>query len=104
MAVSDDIRREAQRGVILLVLVHQQMNWMPYRELKLQMARGQGYALTDEELRYHLAYLSSPSRGYVETRRLRPGVSDPEWSEARATARAVDLLEGRLEPDPGVAV
>jgi len=103
-ALADDIRHEAQRGVILMILVHRQLDWVPFGELKQQMARGQGYLLTDEDLRYHLAYLSGPSRGYVEVMGLRPGRSEAQLTRVRATAKAVDLLEGRIAPDPGVAV
>jgi hypothetical protein len=102
--LNDNIRNEAQRGVILLILVHRKLEWVPFSELKQQMARGQGYLLTDEDLRFHLAYLSNPSRGYVEVTTLRPGRQDLAQTLARATTKAVDLLESRLPPDPGVAV
>ena len=103
-ALTDDIRHETQRGVILLILVHRKLEWVPFNELKQQMARGQGYMLTDHDLRFHLAYLSSPSRGYVEVTGLRPGRNDASLTLTRATAKAVDLLEGRIAADPGVAV
>src|SRR5215471_17424473 len=104
MDLKDDIRNEAQRGVILLILVHHKLEWVPFNELKQQMARGQGYVLSDEDLRFHLTYLSNASRGYVETTTMRPGRHDPSQTMVRATTKAVDLLEGRLAPDPGIAV
>jgi hypothetical protein len=103
VALSDDIRHEAQRGVILMILVHRNLEWVPFQELKQQLARGQGYLLTDSELRFHLNYLAEPSRGYVETRGLRPGRQDPSLTQVRATSKAVDLLDGRIPPDPGIA-
>ena len=102
-ALTDDIRHEAQRGVILMILVHRNLDWIPVGELRQQLARGQGYLLTDEDLRFHLAYLATPGRAYVETRGLRPGRTDSSLTMVRATAKAVDLLDGRIAPDPGVA-
>lgn len=100
-ALTEDVRHEVQRGVILIILTHRNLEWVPFTELRVQMARGQGYPLTDAELWFHLRYLAS--RGYVETRNSRPGRSDLALTQVRATPKAVDLLDGRLEPDPGVA-
>jgi hypothetical protein len=102
-ALSDDVRHEVQRGVILMILVHRNLEWVPFNELKQQLARGQGYPLTDSELWFHLRYLASPGRGYIETRNTRPGRVDLSLTQVRATSRAVDLLDGRVEADPGVA-
>jgi len=99
--LTDDVRHEVQRGVILMVLTHRDLDWMPFSELKAQMARGQGYPLTDQELWFHLRYLAG--RSYVETRSTRPGRSDLSLIQVRATPKAVDLLDGRIESDPGVA-
>lgn len=99
--LTNDIRHEVQRGVILMILVHRNLDWTPFAEVRAQMARGQGYPLTDGELWFHLRYLAS--RAYVETRNLRPGRSDLSLVQVRATPKAVDLLDGRLQADPGVA-
>jgi hypothetical protein len=102
-ALGDDVRHEVQRGVILMILVHRNLEWVPFNELRQQLARGQGYPLTDSELWFHLRYLASPGRDYIETRNTRPGRVDLSLTQVRATSRAVDLLDGRLQADPGVA-
>jgi hypothetical protein len=103
-ALTDDVRHEVQRGVILMILVHRNLEWVPFHELKMQMARGQGYPLTDGELWFHLRYLAAANREYIETRNTRPGRADLGLVQVRATAKAVDLLDGRIAADPGVAV
>lgn len=99
--ITNDVRHEVQRGVILMILAHRNLDWVPLTELRAQMARGQGYPLTDEELWFHLRYLES--RGFLETRSLRPGRSDFGLMRARALPKTVDLLDHRIEPDPGIA-
>jgi len=99
--LTDDVRHEVQRGVILMILTQRELEWVPFSELKVQMARGQGYPLTDPELWFHLRYLAG--RGYLETRSTRPGRQDLSLMQVRATSKAVDLLDGRIESDPGVA-
>lgn len=102
--LSDDIRHETQRGVILMILVQHNLEWVSFGELKQQLLRGQGYPLTDEELRFQLQYLADPARSYVEMKPLRPGRPEEfEHSQVRATAKAVDLLDGRIPTDQGVA-
>ena len=98
MAASD-LRDEIVRGVILTILIQQHLEWVPCEVLRMQILRGQGLALTSEEMLFHLAYLSDPARAYAELRPLRPG--RPE-KVVRATAKAVDLHDGRIDPDPGV--
>jgi hypothetical protein len=100
-ALIDDVRHEVQRGVILMILTHRALDWVPFTELRAQLARGQGYPLTDADLWFHVRYLAN--RGYLETRNTRPGRSDLSLTQARATPKAVDLLDGRIEADPGVA-
>jgi hypothetical protein len=100
-ALIDDVRHEVQRGVILMILTHRALDWVPFTELRVQLARGQGYPLTDADLWFHMRYLAN--RGYLETRNTRPGRSDLSLTQARATPKAVDLLDGRIEADPGVA-
>jgi hypothetical protein len=100
-ALIDDVRHEVQRGVILMILTHRALDWVPFTELRVQLARGQGYPLTDADLWFHMRYLAN--RGYLETRNTRPGRSDLSLTQARATPKAVDLLDGRIDADPGVA-
>ena len=99
--LSDDVRHEVQRGVILMILAHRCLDWVPFTELKAQLARGQGYPLSDAELWFHVRYLGN--RGYLDSRNLRPGRTELSLTQVRATPKAVDLLDGRIEADPGVA-
>ena len=102
--LSDDIRHETQRGVILMILIRRGLEWVPFGELKQQLLRGQGYPLTDEELRFQLLYLADPARGYIEVEPLRLGrPQELEHLQVRATAKAVDLIDGRIPADQGVA-
>ena len=100
-ALIDDVRHEVQRGVILIILTHRGLEWVPFTELRVQLARGQGYPLSDSELWFHLRYLAN--RGCVEMRNTRPGRTDVSLVQVRATPKAVDLLDGRIEADPGIA-
>ncbi len=103
-AMTDDIRHETQRGVILMILIRRNLDWVPFGELKQQLLRGQGYPLTDDELRFQLLYLADPARGYIETKPLRLGRTEElEQLQVRATAKAVDLIDGRIPADQGVA-
>jgi hypothetical protein len=102
--LKDDIRHETQRGVILMVLIRRGLDWVPFGELRQQLLRGQGYPLTDEELYFQLLYLADPARGYVEVKPLRSGrLQEPEQLRVRATAKAVDLIDGRIPADEGIA-
>ncbi len=98
--LSKQVQQEAQRGLIVRVLVDWRLEWMPFGELRLQVLRRTGSALGDDELQGHLNYLAQA--GYVETKRLRSSLADLELTVARATAKAVDLVEGRLPPDPAL--
>jgi hypothetical protein len=105
--LTDDIRHETQRGVILMILIRRNLDWVPFGELKQQLLRGQGYPLTDDELRFQLLYLADAGRGYIELKPLRAGYTqdkqDLETLQVRATAKAVDLLDRRIAADQGVA-
>ena len=99
--LSDDVRHEVQRGVILMILAHRNLEWVPLTELRAQLSRGQGYKLTEEDLWFHLRYLEG--RGYLETRSTRPGRNEFALMRARAMPKTIDLLDHRIEPDPGIA-
>ena len=101
--LSREIHDEIVRGVILSVLIKHELDWVGFNTLRLQVLRGQGYPLQEGELRFHLAYLSDSARAYVESKPLRAGRAEPEYSFVRATAKAVDLSDGRIAQDPGVA-
>jgi len=98
---TNDVRHEVQRGVILLILAHRNLEWVPLPELRAQLARGQGYPMTEEDLWFHLRYLEG--RGYLETRSTRPGRTEFALMRARAMPKTIDLLDHRIGPDPGIA-
>ena len=101
-ALTDDVRSEVERGLILTILTRRNLEWVPFSELSAQMERHQGYATSDSQLWFHLRYLAG--RAYLETRNPRPGRSDVSLLQVRAMSKAVDLLDGRIAADPGVAV
>ncbi len=100
--LSKQVRTEAQRGLLLRILVEWQMEWMPSGELGLQFLRRAGYALAERDLEFHLNYLRSA--GYVETKELRAARAGLEMTTVRATTKAVDLVEGRAAEDAGVGL
>ena len=97
----DEIRHESQRGLILSILVDWQMEWMPLRELRAQMMRRLGDEVEESQVKFHLRYLEQ--NGYAEMKQLRAGRAEFDLTTVRATPRAVDLKEGRIAPDAGVA-
>jgi hypothetical protein len=100
--LSKQVQQEAQRGLILRILVEWQLEWMPSSELRLQFLRRASYPVSDEDLQFHLNYLSRT--GYVETKQLRAARAGLEMTAVRATPKAVDLTEGRIPEDAGVAL
>ena len=100
-----DVRDEALRGVILSILVQHRLSWVAFSSLKREIQMGQGFPVTDDDLRFHLAYLGDAARAYVEAKPLRAGRSEGfEYAYVRATAKAVDLRAGRIPTDPGVGL
>ena len=99
-SASKQIAQEAQRGSIVQILVEWQMEWMPVGELRLHLLRRAGYQLTSEQLKFHLIYLVE--KGYVETKHLRAVRAGLEMTAVRATAKAVDVAEGRVAGHAGV--
>lgn len=100
--LSKQVQAEAQRGLIVRILVEWRLEWMPFGELRLQMLRRAGYPVSDDVLQFHLNYLSRA--GYVETKQLRAARAGLELTAVRATPKAVDLVEGRIPDDPAVAL
>lgn len=98
--LTSDVKHEAERGVMVKILVDWNLEWMPFHELRMQMMSRLGYRLSDDRIRFQLNYLLHG--GYAETRQLRAGRAELELTTVRGTAKAVDLLEGRLAPDPGI--
>jgi hypothetical protein len=101
-SLTTHVKHEAERGVMLRILVDWGLEWMPYHELRMQLASRLGYRISDSELKFQLNYLTQG--GYAETKQLRAGRPDIELLAVRATTKAVDLLEGRVPPDPGIGV
>ncbi len=101
-SLTGHVKHEAERGVMLKILVEWGLEWMPYHELRMQLASRLGYRIPDTELRFQLNYLTQG--GYAETKQLRAGRSDIELLAIRGTTKAVDLLEGRVAADPGIGV
>jgi hypothetical protein len=101
-SLTSDVKHEAERGMMMKILVDWGLEWMPYHELRMQLATRLGYRLPDSELKFQLNYLLQG--GYAESKQLRAGRSDFELLAIRATVKAVDLLEGRIAQDPGIGV
>jgi hypothetical protein len=94
--INDLLHRELERGVMLDALIFANLEWMPLRDLWVQLA-GQGYFPDEKSKTFHLNGLEQ--RGYIERRSLRSGRADFELQMVRATVRAVDLHDGRIPPD-----
>jgi len=101
-SLKQEIRNETERGIIVQTLVDWCLEWVPFREVRLQLMRSAGYPVDVEKVNYHLNYLQQ--NGYAEVRVLRPARVGLELTTVRATPKAVDLVEGRIAPDPGVAL
>jgi repressor of nif and glnA expression len=101
-SASKRITQEAERGSIVQILVEWRMEWMPAGELRLHLLRRAGYQLSEEDLQFHLNYLER--KGYLETKRLRAARAGLEMTAVRATARGVDLAEGRIAEEEGVSL
>jgi hypothetical protein len=98
---ASQVQTEAQRGLLLKVLVSWRMEWLPFSEMRIHVLRRLGYEVSDDQLLFHMKYLEAA--GYAELKRLRAGRADYELTTVRATTKGVDLVEGRLPPDDGVA-
>jgi len=101
-SLTSDVKHEAERGMMLKILVEWGLEWMPHHELRMQLSSRLGYRIPESELKFQLNYLIQG--GYAESKQLRAGRPDIELLAVRATTRAVDLLEGRSSPDPGIGV
>ena len=99
-ALTSDVKHEAERGVMVKILVDWSLEWMPFYELRVQLMRRLGYRLSESQIQFHLNYLVQGA--YAETKQLRAGRADLELTAVRATTKAVDLIEGRVAPDPGI--
>jgi len=98
--ISNDVRHEIERGMIILLLIDAQLKPVPLYIL-MGMMEGQGWALDDvEALDFHLTYLSD--YGLVERKNPRAGKLQLDIQTVRAMGKAVDLRDGRITPIPGV--
>ena len=101
-ALTDEVKNEAERGLMVKILVDWNLEWIPFHELRMQSTRRLGYRPSDGSMQLHLNYLCQG--GYAESKLLRAGRTDLELTAVRATAKAVDLLEGRSAPDAGIGL
>jgi len=74
--LTDDVQHELERGVILDVLILANLEWLPIRSVRSQLA-GQGFFLADRELQFHFNYLEQ--RGYIDRKPLRSGQTPRLW-------------------------
>ncbi|HEV3278286.1 MAG TPA: hypothetical protein VG860_15820 [Terriglobia bacterium] len=101
-SLTNDVKHESERGEILKLLVEWGLEWMPLYEVRAQVASLTGRRLTDDQLRFHLNYLEQS--GFAERKLLRSGRAGMELMTVRATSKAVDLVQGRLAPEAGIAL
>lgn len=101
-SLTENVKHEAERGVMVRILVDWGMEWIPYHELRMQLTTRLGYRMAESELKTQLNYLLQA--GYAETKQLRAGRADIELLAVRATIKAVDLVEGRLAPDASIGL
>jgi len=99
---SKRIQQGAERGAIVRILVEWRMEGMPVGELRLHLLRRAGYQVSEKDLEFHLNYLEE--KGYVEIKHLRAVKAGLEMTAVRATARGVDLAEGRIAEHAGVGL
>jgi hypothetical protein len=97
--LQEDIRHETERGVLLRILILNDLDWMPVTGLQRQMV-GQGFLISFEEMKFHLNYCEQ--KGLIERKSLRAGRTKLELDTVRATTHAVDLQDGRIVADPGI--
>ena len=99
-ALTNGVRHESERAVMLRILTDWNLEWAPFYELRLQLMSRLGYRLPDSQIVFHLNYLVQA--GYAEIQWLRPGQMEMDLSTVRATTKAVDLFEGRIPMDPSI--
>lgn len=99
MQLIDDNRHEIERGRILQILCVRFPDAMPFNSLFAEVV-AQGEIVSERSMRVHVGYLQG--KGYVALEKLRAGRSEIEMQTVRLTARGLDLVDRRLDPDPGV--
>lgn len=101
-SLTSDVKHEAERGLMVQVLVDWGLEWMPFYELRMQLSSRSTYRVTDDQVMFHLNYLVQA--GYAESKQLRAGRSGVELNVVRGTAKAADLIAGNIPSDPGIAL
>ncbi len=96
---SDVRQKEVLRGKVLyyLALIYPQAATLPLLQGELDIF---GYAVPQEELEFHLAYLQE--KGFVSVERARGPKSPREVTLVKITAQGIDYYDGRLPADEGV--
>lgn len=92
-------RKELVRGKTLhyLQLIYPQTATLPLLQAELDFF---GYPIPLEELGFHIAYLAEKGMVTVETGR--GPYSQRKATLVKITARGIDYLDRRLQPDEGV--
>ncbi|HET6441848.1 MAG TPA: hypothetical protein VFH53_05675 [Phycisphaerae bacterium] len=75
--------------------------WISLNPL-LRFLSGEIDTLTRSEIDDEVRYLADPAKAYAQIRDVREREGDPRRLQTRILARGVDLLEGNIDPDPGV--
>lgn len=104
--LTDDIRHERERGLIIEVLIEAKLKFIPLY-LLVSMMEGQDWPLGEgdpakalEDLNFQLTYLAD--LGLVERRNPREGKLKLDIQLVRATGKAVDVKDGRIERPTGI--
>jgi hypothetical protein len=103
------LKKDLERGEIIRTLAVWGLTWMKMDMLRHELALN-GHHLTNEEIGFHLLYLSGAellnTRRRQDTGDWRPdriGDAKPEEIEfVKLTNKGLNLYDGRIEPDPGV--
>lgn len=87
------------RGRILKTLNNQYPSAMSVKMLSYGL-RAASYKCSGPELKAHLAYLEG--KGYIEIKKVGVQELELERKMIELTVTGKDLVEGNIEPDPGV--
>lgn len=100
MPRQSNVLREVTRGEVLRQLAEFYPKWVTRRSL-LNLLDLAGYAVLDEDLDFHLAYLSG--KRLLEFKVDDKGLGRPKVINLlRITTAGIDFLDGRREGDLGV--
>ena len=107
MSLTTDERHRLERGVILQLLVEDDSEWTAFRSL-WRMMDARNYAVSDENLTFHLGKYLQPS-DYVALRRARdgehapPGVSPNDILFVKIAPKGLQIVN-RSQKDPEIVL